>query len=170
MVACEHLGEKISHLQNSVGGIAGPFDSFLALRGVKTLSLRMQRHGENGQRLAEFLERQPRVKKVIYPGLASHPQYELASRQMNTFTGMVSFVVDGGLAGASRFLERLEVFTLAESLGGVESLASHPAIMTHASVPLEIRQRLGVVDDLVRLSAGIEDGDDLIRDVEQALA
>ncbi len=169
VVNADELAGKMTYLQNSIGGIAGPFDSFLALRGVKTLSLRMRRHGENGQRLAEFLERHPRVEKVMYPGLESHPQHELARRQMNSFTGMVSFVVAGGLDGASRFLERLEVFTLAESLGGVESLANHPAIMTHASVPPEIRRRLGIGDDLVRLSAGIEDGDDLIRDVEQAL-
>ncbi|NND60426.1 MAG: PLP-dependent transferase [Gammaproteobacteria bacterium] len=163
------LAEQLAYLHNAVGGIAGPFDSFLALRGVKTLSLRMQRHGENGQRIAEFLSEHPRVKKVIYPGLDSHPQHELAKRQMGSYTGMVSFVVEGGLAGASRFLERLEVFTLAESLGGVESLANHPAIMTHASIPRDIRERLGVTDDLVRLSAGIEDGDDLIADIEQAL-
>ncbi len=169
VVADDELAEKMGFLQNSAGGIAGPFDSFLALRGLKTLPLRMQRHGENGQAVAEWLQRHDKVERVIYPGLVDHPQYELAQRQMASFAGMVSLVVKGGLAGASRFLERLEVFALAESLGGVESLCNHPAIMTHASVPEDIRARLGISDDLVRLSAGIEDVDDLIADLEQAL-
>ncbi len=164
------LAEQLAFLQNSIGGIAGPFDSFLALRGLKTLALRMQRHSANGQRIAEHLEGHPRVRQVIYPGLRSHPQYELAQRQMNGFTGMVSLVIDGDLADASRFLERLEVFTLAESLGGVESLANHPAIMTHASVPKDKREQLGIADNLVRLSAGIEDAGDLIADIDQALS
>ncbi len=169
VVADDELAEKMGFLQNSAGGIAGPFDSFLALRGLKTLPLRMQRHGENGQAVAEWLQRHDRVERVIYPGLVDHPQYELAKKQMASFAGMVSLVVKGGLAGASRFLERLEVFSLAESLGGVESLCNHPAIMTHASVPEDIRAKLGISDDLVRLSAGIEDVDDLIADLEQAL-
>lgn len=162
--------EKLSYLQNAIGGIAGPFDSFLALRGVKTLALRMQKHGDNGQAIAEHLCTHKRVEKVIYPGLESHPQHALARKQMAGYTGMVSFVPKGGFAAAKRFLERLEVFTLAESLGGVESLANHPAIMTHASVPEPMRARLGITDDLVRLSAGIEDAGDLIADIDRALA
>lgn len=165
----EELAERLAYLHNAIGGIAGPFDSFLALRGVKTLQLRMQRHGENGQRIAEHLAKHPQAETVIYPGLASHPQHALAARQMTSFTGMVSFVVKGGFERARRFLERLSVFTLAESLGGVESLANHPAIMTHASVPPQMRARLGISDDLVRLSAGIEDVQDLLDDIDEAL-
>ena len=163
------LAEQLAFLQNSIGSIAGPFDSFLALRGLKTLALRMQRHGENGQRIAEYLQTHEKVEQVIYPGLDSHPQHELARKQMNSYTGMVSCVIHGGLREASQFLERLEIFTLAESLGGVESLANHPAIMTHASVPEDIRRELGIDDNLVRLSAGIEECEDLIADIEQAL-
>ncbi|MBT8136505.1 MAG: cystathionine gamma-synthase [Gammaproteobacteria bacterium] len=165
----DELAEQLAFLQNSVGSVAGPFDSFLALRGLKTLAVRMQRHGENGQRIAEYLETRDEVERVIYPGLPDHPQYELARRQMHSFTGMVSLVMRGGLAQASRFMERLQIFTLAESLGGVESLVNHPAIMTHASVPPEKRQELGISDSLVRLSVGIEDIDDLIADIDQAL-
>ena len=165
----EDLGEQLAFLQNSVGAIAGPFDSFLALRGLKTLALRMQRHNENGQAMAEWLEQHPKIERVIYPGLPSHPQYELAARQMRGFTGMVTAIVRGGDAAASRFLERLEVFALAESLGGVESLINHPAIMTHASVPQDKRAALGMSGSLVRFSVGIEDIDDLQRDVDQAL-
>ncbi|NNF52523.1 MAG: cystathionine gamma-synthase [Gammaproteobacteria bacterium] len=170
VVRDEALGEKLWFMQNSVGAIQGPFDSFLALRGLKTLALRMERHCENAQRIAEWLEKHPRVKNVIYPGLNSHPQHALAARQMSAGGGMISLVVEGGLPGARRMLERCRLFTLAESLGGVESLVNHPAIMTHASVPQEIRERLGMGDDLVRLSVGIEDADDLIADLDYALA
>jgi len=150
--------------------VQGPFDSFLALRGLKTLALRMERHCENAQQIAAWLEKHPRVKQVIYPGLPSHPQHDLAARQMSAGGGMISVVVDGGFPAAKRMLERCHLFTLAESLGGVESLVNHPAIMTHASVPEAIRQRLGMGDDLVRLSVGIEDVDDLISDLDYALA
>ncbi|MDH3589897.1 MAG: cystathionine gamma-synthase [Gammaproteobacteria bacterium] len=169
-VNSDELAEQIAFLQNSIGSIAGPFDSFLALRGLKTLALRMQRHGENGQRVAQHLQTHNSVEQVIYPGLSTHPQFELARRQMHSFTGMVSIVIRGGLAEASRFMERLEIFTLAESLGGVESLVNHPAIMTHASVPPDKREQLGIADNLVRLSVGIEDADDLIADIDAALA
>jgi cystathionine beta-lyase len=163
------LAEKLAFLQNSCGGIAGPFDSFLVLRSLKTLSLRMQRHCENANQLAGWLSTHPKVKKVIYPGLNSHPQYELAKEQMHDFGGMISIVVDGGLEGAKRFLARCELFTLAESLGGVESLIEHPAIMTHASVPVEKRKELGIEDGFIRLSVGIEHVDDLRADLEHAL-
>ena len=169
VVRNKELAEQMAFLHNSIGSIAGPFDSFLALRGLKTLALRMQRHGENGQRIAEYLQTHKKVEHVIYPGLDTHPQRDLARRQMHSFTGMVSLVVKGSLGDASRFLERLETFTLAESLGGVESLANHPAIMTHASVPEGKRRQLGISESLVRLSAGIEDCDDLIADIENAL-
>lgn len=165
----EDIADSLAYLHNAVGGIAGPFDSFLALRGVKTLALRMARHSHNGQRIAEFLAGHRAVERVIYPGLEAHPQHALAKKQMASFTGMVSFVPTGGFEGAKRFFRRLEIFTLAESLGGVESLANHPAIMTHASVPKAMRERLGITDDLVRLSAGIEDADDLVADIAQAL-
>jgi cystathionine gamma-lyase len=164
------LAQRLRYLQNAVGAVAGPFDSFLALRGVKTLAIRMQRHCENAARIAAFLEAHPKVARVHYPGLASHPQHDLAGRQMTGgFGGMVTAILKGGLAESRRFLERCEIFALAESLGGVESLIEHPAIMTHASVPPEIRAELGISDSLVRLSVGIEDGDDLIADLAQAL-
>src|SRR5690554_341451 len=143
------LAEKIGYLSNAVGGIQGPFDSFLVLRGLKTLHLRMQRHCENALAVARFLEEHPAVEKVIYPGLPSHPQHDLAQRQMRAGGGMVTAVLHGGLEASRRFLERVEVFALAESLGGVESLIEHPAIMTHASVPAETRETLGIVDGLV---------------------
>jgi cystathionine gamma-lyase len=162
---CAQLG----YLQNAVGGVPGPFDSFLVLRALKTLPLRMARHCENAAAVADYLSRHERVEKLYYPGLATDPGHDIAKRQMDGFGGMVSFVVEGGLSPAKRFLERCEIFALAESLGGVESLAEHPAIMTHASIPAEIRARIGVDDGLVRLSVGIEDVDDLIRDIEQAL-
>ena len=166
------LGEELHFIQFASGGILGPHDSYLVLRGIKTLALRMQRHSENGQKIAEFLENHPKVKDVIYPGLASHPQFELAKRQMpKGFAGMVSFNFKSGeKADAVRFLEHLKVFTLAESLGGVESLANHPALMTHASIPAEKRAEIGITDDLVRLSVGIEDAEDLVADLEKALA
>ena len=163
--------ERLGFLQNAVGAIASPFDSFLALRGVKTLALRMERHCSNALDLAQWLEKQPKVARVRYPGLASHPQHELAQRQMRAgFGGMISIDLATDLTGARRFLERCEVFTLAESLGGVESLIEHPAIMTHATIPPEQRAKLGIGDGLVRLSVGVEDVEDLRRDLQQALA
>ncbi len=165
----QEVREKIAFLQNAVGSVSGPFDSFLALRGLKTLSLRMERHCTSAIRIAQFLESHPGVDGVIYPGLASHPQHELAKRQMRGFGGIVTARIKGGLDGATRFLERCQLFTLAESLGGVESLIEHPAIMTHASVPAEVRAELGIDDGLVRLSVGIEDADDLIDDLRAAL-
>ncbi|GAB4177996.1 MAG: cystathionine gamma-synthase [Wenzhouxiangellaceae bacterium] len=162
------LAERIAFLQNSSGGVQGPFDAFLVMRGVKTLAVRMRAHCENAARIADWLSRHPRVRKVIYPGLPDHPQHALAARQMSGFGGMVSFDLDGGLDDARRFLEHTRLFALAESLGGVESLINHPAIMTHATVPVAQRQRLGISDTLIRLSVGIEDGDDLIADLEQA--
>jgi cystathionine gamma-lyase len=164
------LGERIGFLQNSVGAVSGPFDSFLALRGLKTLPLRMRQSCESALAIAGWLQRHPRVERVIYPGLPCHAQHALARRQMAAGGGgIVTFFVKGGLPESRRFLERLEVFTLAESLGGVESLVDHPAIMTHASVPAETRARLGISDTLVRLSIGIEDTADLLADLEQAL-
>lgn len=163
------LAEQLAFLQNSIGGVQGPFDSFLALRGVKTLHLRMKAHCENAMALAQWLESHPAVEKVLYPGLASHPQHELAKRQMDGFGGMVSIYVKGGAEAAKRFCERTSLFALAESLGGVESLVNHPAIMTHASVPAERRAELGISDSLVRLSVGVESLEDLQADLEQAL-
>jgi cystathionine gamma-lyase len=163
------LGERLAFLQNAVGAVAGPFDSFLALRGLKTLALRMERHCANALAIAEHLARHPRVARVHYPGLASHPQHALAARQMQGFGGMVTIEIAGNLATARRFLERVEVFALAESLGGVESLIEHPAIMTHASLPPAQRQALGIGDTLIRLSVGIEDIGDLIAALDQAL-
>ena len=163
------LIEKIAFLQNSCGAVAGPFDSFLVLRSLKTLSLRMARHCENARLLAPWLEKHPRIDKVIYPGLPSHPQHQLAKEQMHDFGGMISMVVNGGIEGAKRFLSRCELFTLAESLGGVESLIEHPAIMTHASIPAEKRKALGIEDGFIRLSVGIEHSDDLLADLSFAL-
>ena len=164
------LGERVAFLQNAIGAVGGPFDSFLALRGLKTLPLRMRQSSESAQTIAERLERHPRVERVLYPGLASHPQRALAARQMkNGASGIVTFFMKGGLAETREFLERLELFTIAESLGGVESLVDHPAIMTHASVPPAAREKLGISDSLVRLSVGIEDAADLIADLENAL-
>ena len=162
------IADQLKFLQNSVGGILSPFDSFLALRGLKTLALRMERHCENGLKVARWLESRKDVAQVIYPGLESHPQHDLAKRQMRGFGGMVTAVLDRDLEGTRRVLERCRIFTLAESLGGVESLIEHPAIMTHASVPPEQRAALGINDGLIRLSVGVEDGDDLIADLEQA--
>jgi cystathionine gamma-lyase len=163
------VADQMTFLQNAVGGVQGPFDSFLALRGLKTLHLRMKAHCENAQALAEWLEAHPAIDKVIYPGLKSHGQTALARRQMNGFGGMVSIHVRGGLDAAKRLCERTSLFALAESLGGVESLINHPAIMTHASVPAERRATLGITDNLVRLSVGVEDVADLRADLEQAL-
>jgi cystathionine beta-lyase len=166
----KELAEQIDFLQNSIGAIAGPFDSFLVLRGIKTLDVRMQRHCENAFELAGWLERQPQITRVIYPGLASHPQHKLAVKQMRLFGGMISVVLKGDLQSTVKMLERCEIFTLAESLGGVESLIEHPAIMTHATVPAEVRETLGIRDTLVRLSVGIEALDDLKADLKQALS
>ena len=163
------LLDQVRFLQNAVGGVLGPFDSFLALRGVKTLALRMERTCANAMKIARWLEARGDVKRVIYPGLESHPQHDLAKRQMHGFGGIVTVVLDRDLAGTTRMLERVALFTLAESLGGVESLIEHPAIMTHASIPAVQRETLGISDSLVRLSVGIEDADDLIADLEQAL-
>lgn len=171
VTADSDLAEKIGFLQNAVGSISGAFDSFLMHRGVKTLGLRMQRHCDNALGLAQWLEKHPGIERVWYPGLASHPQHELAKRQMkNGFGGMISAVVKGGLPRATAFLKATRLFTLAESLGGVESLIELPAIMTYASIPAETRQKAGIVDGLVRLSVGIEDVRDLQADLEQALA
>jgi cystathionine gamma-lyase len=164
------LIEAMGFLQNSVGAIAGPFDSFLALRGLKTLGVRMERHCRSAGEIARWLTTHEAVETVIYPGLKDHPQHELASRLMDGYGGIVTIVLKGGLQAATRMLERTELFALAESLGGVESLINHPAIMTHASVPPEMRARIGIVDGLVRLSVGIEDQADLIADLEVALA
>ena len=163
------LSDRLKFLQNAIGAISGPFDSFLALRGIKTLALRMERHSANGLKIAQWLETRKDVRRVIYPGLASHPQHSIAVQQMHAFGGMISVELDRDLAGTRRFLERTRLFTLAESLGGVESLIEHPALMTHGSIPPEKRAAIGISDSLVRLSAGIEDGDDLIADLEQAL-
>jgi len=163
------LADRLAFLQNSCGAVQGPFDSFLALRGLKTLHLRMRAHCENAQAIAEFLQGHDAVEDVIYPGLASHPQHALARRQMDGFGGIVSVRIKGGFEAAKRFCERTRLFTLAESLGGVESLVNHPAVMTHASVPVENRARLGIGDDLVRLSVGIEAIDDLRDDLAAAL-
>lgn len=163
------LAEQMAFLQNSTGAVQGPFDSFLALRGLKTLHLRMKAHCENAQALAEWLDSHPAIEKVIYPGLKSHPQHELAKRQMDGFGGMVSIYLKGGAEAATRFCERTKLFALAESLGGVESLVNHPAIMTHASVPVERREALGVSDNLVRLSVGVESLEDLRADLDTAL-
>jgi cystathionine gamma-lyase len=163
------LRDRLAFLQNAVGAVAGPFDSFLALRGLKTLALRMERHCANAAAIADWLARHDKIEKVYYPGLASHPQHGLAKRQMHGFGGMVTAVLKGGLAPAKRFLERCDIFALAESLGGVESLIEHPGIMTHASLPAEKRKAIGIDDGLVRLSVGVEDLDDLIADLETAL-
>jgi cystathionine gamma-lyase len=161
--------EQLGFLQNSVGAIASPFDSFLALRGIKTLAIRMERHSASALDLAQWLQQQPEVRHVFYPGLPSHPQHELAKRQMTGFGGIISIDLHTDLAGARRFLERCEIFALAESLGGVESLIEHPALMTHASIPAEQRARLGIGDGLIRLSVGIEDVNDLRGDLRRAL-
>jgi cystathionine gamma-lyase len=167
--ANKDLAERLRFLQNAVGAIQGPFDSFLALRGLKTLALRMERHCANALKIARWLEARKDVSKVFYPGLESHPQHALAKTQMAAFGGIVTVVLKRDLAGTRRFLERCKLFTLAESLGGVESLIEHPAIMTHASIPADKREVLGISDALVRLSCGVEDADDLIADLEQAL-
>jgi cystathionine gamma-lyase len=164
------LGERLAYLQNAVGAVASPFDSFLALRGLKTLHLRMERHCASALEVARYLEAHPKVARVHYPGLKSHPQHALAARQMNGFGGMVTAILDTDIDGARRFLERCELFALAESLGGVESLIEHPAIMTHASIPKAVREEIGISDSLVRLSVGVEELSDLIGELDAALA
>jgi cystathionine gamma-lyase len=166
----EELQDKLSFLQNAVGGVPSPFDAFLTLRGIKTLAVRMERHCGNAMHVAAWLDKHPKIARVIYPGLATHPQHLLASRQMQRrYGGMVTAVLKGGLSASRRFLERCKLFTLAESLGGVESLIEHPAIMTHASLPEDVRAGLGIDDGLVRLSVGIESVDDLIAELKYAL-
>jgi cystathionine gamma-lyase len=170
VTANPELAERIAFLHNATGAVSGPFDSFMALRGLKTLPLRMRQTSESALSIAKWLEKHAKVARVLYPGLPSHPQHELAKRQMhNGFSGIVTFFVKGGLEDARRFLERCRLFTLAESLGGVESLVDHPGLMTHASIPLEQRKALGIDDTLIRLSVGIEDVQDLIDDLDQAL-
>jgi cystathionine gamma-lyase len=164
------LAERLRFLQNSVGAVMGPFDCYLVLRGIKTLGVRMARHNASGRRIAEWLQRQDMVERVVYPGLADHPQRHVYEKQMRGGTGMITFFIHGGLEAARAFLENVRVFALAESLGGVESLVDHPAIMTHASVPPEMRRELGITDTLIRLSVGVEDCDDLLGDLESALA
>jgi cystathionine beta-lyase/cystathionine gamma-synthase len=165
----DHLAEELRFLQNAIGAVPGPFDCFLVTRGLKTLAVRMRQHSENALAIAQWLQMHPSVERVIYPGLESHPQHRLAQRQMREFGGMVTIFLKGGLPQARRFLERCELFTLAESLGGIESLIEHPATMTHASIPVDVRANIGISDALVRLSVGIEDVDDLIADLAQAL-
>jgi cystathionine gamma-lyase len=164
------LADQMQFLQNAVGAIAGPFDSFLALRGLKTLALRMERHGENALEIARWISKEKGIAQIFYPGLEQHPQHELAKRQMRGFGGMVTLLLDTDMAGTRRFMEATHLFSLAESLGGVESLINHPALMTHGSIPLETRNSLGITDSLVRLSVGVEDVEDLKDDLRGALA
>jgi cystathionine beta-lyase/cystathionine gamma-synthase len=165
----DELAERLWFIQNAVGAVPAPWDCFLLLRSTKTLHVRMERHCANARRIAGFLSERGDVERVIYPGLPSHPQHEIAREQMRDFGGMITVVLEGGLERSRRFLTRVTLFTLAESLGGVESLVEHPAIMTHASIPADKREEIGIVDGLVRLSVGIEDVDDLIADLTQAL-
>jgi len=162
----KRIYERLKFSQNAVGGVPGPLDCFLVLRGLKTLAVRMEQHEKNAHRIVRFLANHPKVKKVLYPGLPSHPQYRLAKRQMTGFGAVISFLLKSDLAGAKRFLRKLKLFGLAESLGGVESLAEHPAIMTHASLPIEVRKKLGITDNFIRLSVGIENVEDLIEDLK----
>ena len=164
----DDIFSKLKFIQNAIGAIPGPFDSWLILRGIKTLSIRMERHSYNAKIISEYLQDNSKVSSVKYPGLPDHPQYDLALKQMNDFGGMISFELKGGLKQAKKFLETVEIFTLAESLGGVESLIEHPAIMTHASIPPKVRLKQGISDNLIRLSVGIEDVNDLIDDLDQA--
>lgn len=170
MFNSDELHKKLFYLQNAIGPCQSPFDSWLVIRGIKTLALRMKAHQENAMKIAKFLESHPKVEKVIYPGLASHPQHALAKSQMSGFGGMITFFVKGGIEESRRFLENVHLFALAESLGGVESLVDHPAIMTHASIPKEVREGLGIYDNLIRLSVGVEDCDDLIGDLNTAFS
>lgn len=169
MLSDEELYGRLKFSQNAIGAILSPFDSYMVLRGIKTLALRMERHSINAMEISSFLEAHPRVRRVYYPGLKSHPQHELAKRQMSGFGGMLSFEIDGGLDEAKRFLSSVEIFALAESLGGVESLIEHPALMTHASIPREDREKIGITDSLIRVSVGVEHADDLVADLARAL-
>lgn len=169
MLSDEELYSKIKFNQNAVGAVPSPFDCFLTLRGIKTLAVRMERHNHNAQKVAQHLESHPKVRKVHYPGLKSHPQHELAKKQMSGFGGMLSFELKSNLKGIKTFLKNLKIFALAESLGGVESLIEHPALMTHASIPKKEREKIGITNRLIRLSVGIEDAEDLIEDLSQAL-
>jgi cystathionine gamma-lyase len=162
------IAERLAFLSNSMGGIMAPFDSFMCLRSLKTLPIRMKTHEQNALKIADFLQNSEKVERVIYPGLSSHPQHELAKKQMKGYGGMITFFIKGGMTAARTFLESVKLFSLAESLGGVESLIEHPAIMTHASVPAEVRKQLGIDDSLIRLSVGIEDIDDLLSDLKEA--
>lgn len=170
MFNSDELLEKLFYLQNAIGPAQSPFDSWLVLRGIKTLAVRMKAHQENAIKIAHYLESHPKVERVVYPGLKSHPQHELAKSQMSGFGGMITFFLKGGIKESRGFLENVKLFALAESLGGVESLVDHPAIMTHASIPKEVREKLGIFDNLIRLSVGIEDADDLIADLERAFS
>lgn len=170
MMNSDEIRDKLFYLQNAIGPSQSPFDSWLVLRGIKTLAVRMKAHERNATKLAYFLQEHSKVERVIYPGLKSHPQHGIAERQMKGFGGMITFFLKGGIEESRRFLENVKLFALAESLGGVESLVDHPAIMTHASIPKEVRESLGIYDNLIRLSVGIEDGDDLIADLEIAFS
>lgn len=170
MMNSKDLRDKLFFYQNAIGPAQSPFDSWLVLRGIKTLAVRMKAHAQNAMKVAEYLEKHPKVERVVYPGLKSHPHYELGKKQMSGPGGMITFFIKGGIDESRKFLENVKLFALAESLGGVESLVDHPAIMTHASIPKEVREELGIFDNLVRLSVGIEDCDDLIRDLETAFA
>ena len=169
MLNDDTLFEQVQFMQNAAGGILSPFDSYLVLRGIKTLGMRMEKHAGNAGKIAEFMEKHPKVKKVIYPGLASHPQHALARKQMSGFGGMIAAELEGDLSSAKGFMQNLQLFALAESLGGVESLIELPALMTHHSVPEADRNKLGISDTLIRISVGVEDSDDLIGDIENAL-
>lgn len=168
MLSDEEIYTRLKYNQNAIGAILSPFDSFLVLRGIKTLAIRMERHTKNAIKIARYLESHPKVKRVYYPGLESHPQHELGKRQMSGSGGMISFEIGGGLKEARRFLESLKIFSLAESLGGVESLIEHPALMTHASIPKEDREKIGITDSLIRISVGIENVEDLKEDLDAA--
>lgn len=170
MMNSQEIRDKLFFYQNAIGPCHSPFDSWLVLRGIKTLAVRMKAHEQNAIKIADFLEAHPKVERVIYPGLKSHPQYELAKKQMKGSGGMITFFLKGGIAESRAFLENLKLFSLAESLGGVESLVDHPAIMTHASIPKPLREQLGIFDNLIRLSVGIEDSDDLMKDLEKAFS
>jgi cystathionine gamma-lyase len=170
MFNSDEIKEKIFFYQNAIGPSQSPFDSWLVLRGIKTLAIRMKAHEQNALKIAHFLENHPKIEKVLYPGLPTHPQHKIAVEQMKGFGGMITFFLRGGISESTQFLKSLKLFALAESLGGVESLVDHPAIMTHASIPKNVREDLGIFDNLIRLSVGIEDTLDLINDLENALA
>ncbi len=170
MMNSQDLRDKLFYLQNAIGPAQSPFDSWLVLRGIKTLAIRMKAHEKNAMKVADYLDKHPKVERVVYPGLKSHPQYELGKKQMSGSGGMITFFIKGGIKESRKFLENVKLFALAESLGGVESLVDHPAIMTHASIPKDVREGLGIFDNLVRLSVGIEDCDDLIQDLETAFS